>query len=178
MASAFDLGTPEALAPGAKTAGITGTTQDKLAAFRSHASDDVVKKIREATKLLEPRLHLALVRVGVDGRRGVALQREREAAREVAGQRREADMVLLAAGAWSYAIDGVPPVARLRAAQLAGVKTGKNSDGTRLLRGWTDAPAPNQRSSVSLPPAGGRTAAQRSTTTPPRAARGASRQAN
>ena len=58
MASAFDLGTPEALAPGAKTAtgaGITGSTQDKLAAFRSHASDDVVKKIREATKLLEQR---------------------------------------------------------------------------------------------------------------------------
>ena len=55
MASAFDLGTPEALAPGAKTAGITGSTQDKLAAFRSHASDDVVRKIREATKLLEQR---------------------------------------------------------------------------------------------------------------------------
>ena len=55
MASAFDLGTPEALAPGAKTAGITGSTQDKLAAFRSHASDDVVKRIREATKLLEQR---------------------------------------------------------------------------------------------------------------------------
>ena len=55
MASAFDLGTPEALAPGAQTAGITGSTQDKLAAFRSHASDDVVKKIREATKLLEQR---------------------------------------------------------------------------------------------------------------------------
>ena len=53
MASAFDLGTPEALAPGAQTAGITGSTQDKLAAFRSHASDDVVRKIREATKLLE-----------------------------------------------------------------------------------------------------------------------------
>ena len=31
---------------------------------------------------------------------------------QVAGQRREADMVLLAAGAWSYDIDGVPPVAR------------------------------------------------------------------
>ena len=55
MASAFDLGTPEALAPGAKTAGVIGNTQDKLAAFRSHASDDVVKKIREATKLLEQR---------------------------------------------------------------------------------------------------------------------------
>ena len=55
MASAFDLGTPEALAPGAKTAGVVGNTQDKLAAFRSHASDDVVKKIREATKLLEQR---------------------------------------------------------------------------------------------------------------------------
>ena len=55
MASAFDLGTPEALAPGAKTAGVVGNTQDKLAAFRSHASDDVVRKIREATKLLEQR---------------------------------------------------------------------------------------------------------------------------
>ena len=39
--------------PGAKTAGVVGNTQDKLAAFRSHASDDVVRKIREATKLLE-----------------------------------------------------------------------------------------------------------------------------
>ena len=31
---------------------------------------------------------------------------------QVAGQCRGADMVLLAAGAWSYDIDGVPPVAR------------------------------------------------------------------
>ncbi len=31
---------------------------------------------------------------------------------QVGGQRHEADMVLLAAGAWSYDIDGVPPVAR------------------------------------------------------------------
>ena len=44
----------------------------------------------------------------------------------------------------------------LFAAQLAVVKTVKNSDWTRLLRGWTDAPDPNQRSSLSLPPAGGR----------------------
>ena len=44
----------------------------------------------------------------------------------------------------------------LFAAQLAVVKTVKNSDWTRLLRGWTDAPDPNQRSSVTLPPAGGR----------------------